>query len=104
MGLNTGVRDGRRNPLRVLKAAVDTPIFPVLSLMNLNRGVFGLNALRILEDPEWVRRLTALLEEDLVRLELKPHVDRVFPSSEIGRAHELLQTRKARGKLLIAWD
>jgi synaptic vesicle membrane protein VAT-1 len=104
MGLNASVGGGRANPLRVLKTVLGTPIFPVLSLMNKNRGVYGLNALRVLEDAEWVERLTKALEADLVRLGLDPHVDRVFPCEEVKDAHLLLENKAAKGKVLIGWS
>ena len=63
---------------------------------------FRLNALKVLQDPTWIARLTERLA-GVEALALKPHVGKVFPAAEVAAAHELLQTRKAVGKVLLAW-
>jgi 2-desacetyl-2-hydroxyethyl bacteriochlorophyllide A dehydrogenase len=103
IGLNSGVKDGRRNLLRVAGAVLSTPMVPVLGLMNRNVGVYGLNALHILANPRWVARLTQKLET-IEDMDLRPHVDRVFPSTEAAAAHLFLQTKQAKGKVLLQWQ
>jgi NADPH:quinone reductase-like Zn-dependent oxidoreductase len=102
MGLNSGVKDGRRNFLRLASAVVQTPRLSVLEMLNRNAGVFGLNALHILKDPTWIERLTAALER-AGDLNLEPHVGRVFPADEAAAAHRYLETRQATGKVLLQW-
>ena len=102
MGLNSGTKNGTRNLLRVAMAALKTPRLGVFKLMNDNAGVFGLNGLKVLENDEWVKRLASAFD-DSRRMNLKPHVDRVFPAEEVADAHTYLQTKQARGKVLLAW-
>jgi NADPH2:quinone reductase len=102
MGLNSGVKDGKRSFLRIGWAAVTTPRPSVLSLMNQNAGIFGLNALHILRDDTWATRLTQKLEE-VAPMNLQPHVSKIFPAEEAPAAHEFLATRKALGKVLLEW-
>lgn len=103
MGLNSGVKDGKRNFLRLGYAALTTPRLGVLGMMNRNAGVFGLNALLVLQDPTWVERLTQGFSE-AERMGLSPHVSKVFEASEAPEAHEFLATRKALGKVLLRWS
>jgi len=102
MGLNSGVKDGKRNFLRLASAVVQTPRLSVLEMLNRNTGVFGLNALHVLRDPKWVERLTASLER-IGEMKLEPHVGKVFPASEAAAAHHFLETRQATGKVLLEW-
>lgn len=102
MGLNSGVKDGKRDFLRMGYAALTTPRLGVLGLMNRNAGVFGLNALHILKDARWVERLTAGLSE-AEQMGLQPHVSKIFDACEAPQAHEFLATRKALGKVLLRW-
>ena len=103
MGVNSGVKDGRRNLLRMLLTVLRTPRMGVIGLMNDNAGVFGLNALHMLEDERWVKRLTAAFDQ-VEALNLRPHVDRVFAAEQVAEAHAYLETKQARGKILLAWQ
>jgi len=103
IGLNSGVKDGKRNLFRLASAAVKTPRIGVLSLFDQNVGVYGLNALHIMEDPSWVQRLTAAFS-NIDEMGLVPHVDRVFPARDVAEAHAYLQTKQAVGKVLLAWE
>jgi synaptic vesicle membrane protein VAT-1 len=103
LGMNSGVQDGKRNILRMLTAVVRTPRVSVLKMFDSNTGIYALNALHVLRDPVWVERLTSRLA-DVERMGLTPHVGQVYPAAEVARAHEALQTKQARGKLLLSWN
>jgi hypothetical protein len=34
---------------------------------------------------------------------LRPHVDRIFSAEAVGEAHRALETKQAKGKLLLEW-
>ncbi len=102
MGLNSGVKDGRRNFLRLATAVVQTPRLSVLEMLRKNVGVFGLNALHVLRDPKWVERLTASLE-NAGEMRLEPHIGKVFAAGDAAQAHRYLETRQATGKVLLEW-
>ncbi len=61
-----------------------------------------MNALHVLEDEGWVKRLVEAFNT-LEPGSLRPHVDRVFPAEQVAEAHTYLQTKQARGKLLLSW-
>ena len=102
VGISSGVKDGKRNFLRIGMAALRTPRISVLKLFDANTGIFALNALRVLQDPTWVPRLTQSLGE-AEALGLKPHVGKVFAAKDVAAAHQLLETKGATGKVLLAW-
>jgi len=102
IGLSSGVKDGKRNFFRIAKAALQTPRMSVLKMFDSNTGIYALNALHILGDEKWVEYLTAKLV-DVEKMELHPHVGKVFAAEDAAQAHELLQTRRALGKVLLAW-
>jgi len=102
LGMSSGVKDGRRNFARIALAALRTPRISVLKLFDDNTGIFALNALHVLRDPVWIERMTrSLVAVD--QLDLRPHVGKVFPAKEAGAAHAFLETKKATGKVLLAW-
>lgn len=102
LGLSSGVADGKRRFLPLIKSLLATPRFSMVNLMNDNRGVFGINALRVMQDQDLAKRCTehfGLIEQ----LGIKPHVGATFPAQDAHLAHRQLETRAARGKLLLAW-
>ena len=102
LGLNSGVKDGKRNFFRIAKAALQTPRLSVLKMFDHNHGIYALNALHVLRDEAWIQRLTAAVS-DVDDIGLAPHIGKVFAATDVAAAHELLQTRKATGKVLLEW-
>ena len=78
--------DGRRNFLRMGWAALRTPRIGVLSLLESNSGIFGINALHVLRDPFWIERLSHAFR-GIAELGLVPHVGKVFPATQVADAH-----------------
>lgn len=102
IGMSSGVTDGKRNLCRVARALIQTPRISVLRLFGDSTGVYALNALHVLRDPVWMARLTRSMTA-MEAMELAPHVGKVFPATEVAAAHELLETRRATGKVLLQW-
>lgn len=102
LGMSSGVKDGRRNFARIALAALRTPRISVLKLFDANTGIFALNALHVLRDPIWIERMTKSLAA-VDELDLRPHVGKVFAAKDAGAAHAFLETKKATGKVLLAW-
>lgn len=102
-GVSSAVDDGKRNIFKALGAIIAMPKISVMKLFEKNQGVFGLNVLKVMEDPAWVARLTAAMSS-IGELDLKAHVGKVFPATEVAAAHHLLETRGATGKVLLKWN
>lgn len=102
MGLNSGVKDGKRNIPRIALAALRTPRLRILKMFEKNIGVYALNALPILRDETWIRRLTDRVAQ-AGDMNIVPHVGKIFPATDAPAAHAYLETRQALGKVLLEW-
>lgn len=103
LGLQAGVKDGKRSLVRVAKALIQMPRISVLKLFDANTGIYALNALHVLRDPAWVARLTQSMAT-IEGMDLAPHVGKVFAADDVASAHAFLETKQATGKVLLAWD
>jgi NADPH:quinone reductase-like Zn-dependent oxidoreductase len=85
--------------LSLLKASKVSPI----SLMNANKGVFGLNLAHLLDQKDKIREAMVGLRERLESGSISPTLDSTFPLSAEGarRAHEHLHARKNFGKVVL---
>jgi len=100
-GVSTASATGIAGKLNLLKAAIQTPWFHPFSMINKNRGVFGLNLGHMWHEPDkvavWMRDILRGVAEEWIR----PYVDRTFPFEEIGAAHRYLEERKNTGKVIL---
>jgi 2-desacetyl-2-hydroxyethyl bacteriochlorophyllide A dehydrogenase len=103
IGMSSGVKDGKRDLLRIAGAALRTPRISVLRLFNENTGIFALNALHVLRNPAWIARLTRAMAS-IEAMGIAPHVGKVFPAAEVASAHACLETKQATGKVLLSWS
>jgi NADPH:quinone reductase-like Zn-dependent oxidoreductase len=91
----------RRNWWSVFRGLMRMPSFKPLSLMNNNRGVFGLNLGHLWDER---RQLAAAMEMLIAEVEagrLRPVVARSFPLDRAADAHRYLQQRLNIGKVLL---
>jgi len=100
-GMSTVTESGLSGKLRLLATAVKIPLFHPIGLMNQNKGVYGVNMGHMWHEPEKVLvNLEATLEgyrAGWVRLAL----DRSFSFEDAGAAHEYIEARKNRGKVIL---
>jgi synaptic vesicle membrane protein VAT-1 len=100
-GISTASANGILGKLRALKALAQTPRFHPLSLMNRNRGVFGLNLGHLWDEGDkigdWMEEIVLGINQGWIR----PHVDRAFPFDQVGEAHRYLEARKNIGKVVL---
>jgi NADPH:quinone reductase-like Zn-dependent oxidoreductase len=91
----------RRSVWRALTTIMRMPRFSPLSLMNRNRGVFGLNVGHLWgERDRLVEAMTALLDE-VKAGRLRPVVARTFPLERAADAHRFMQSRSNIGKIVL---
>jgi NADPH:quinone reductase-like Zn-dependent oxidoreductase len=96
----------RRNVPAVLRNLVRMPFATVpwwksLSMMNENKGVFGLNMLHWWDQEGDLERVTEPLAAALEAGELEPVVAEAFPFDRAGDAHRFLQDRRNIGKVVL---
>src|SRR2546425_10383864 len=100
-GMSTASASGIMGKLRAMKALAQTPRFHPLSLMNRNKGVFGLNLGHMWGEGEkvtgWTQEIVRGIQEGWIR----PHVDRAFPFDQAADAHRYIEARKNIGKVVL---
>lgn len=103
-GMSAAATGKQRNVLSLLRTVASMPWlqFTPVSLIDQNKGVFGVNLGHMWQEVDrirtWAEELLRLWTERVVR----PHVDKVFPFSEAAAAHHYIQDRRNVGKVLLA--
>jgi len=103
-GMSSAATGKERNVLSLLRTVVSMPWlqFTPVSLIDQNKGVFGVNLGHMWNEVDrirgWADHLLSLWGQGVV----KPHVDKVFPFDEAAAAHHYIQDRRNVGKVLLA--
>jgi len=103
LGMSSMTKNGKRSYVKIASALLRTPRISVLKLFDANTGVYALNALHVLRDPQWIGKLTSSMTE-ISAMHLKPHIGKVFPANDVAAAHSFLETKQATGKVLLQWS
>ena len=91
----------RRSSWRVLQSWWAMKSFSPLSMINRNRGVFGLNLGHLWDERRQLQPLMDLLLSELNAGRLTPIVARTFPLERAGDAHRYIQNRSNIGKVVL---
>jgi NADPH:quinone reductase-like Zn-dependent oxidoreductase len=91
----------RRNAWRVFHSWWGTPSFNPFSMINRNRGVFGLNVGHLWEERRALQPLMDLLLTELSAGRLQPVVAKTFPLDRAADAHRFIQNRANIGKVVL---
>jgi NADPH:quinone reductase-like Zn-dependent oxidoreductase len=90
-----------RSAWRVLRSWWAMKPFDPLSLINRNRGVFGLNVGHLWDERRELQPLMNLLLTELSAGRLEPIVARTFPLEKAADAHRFIQNRSNIGKVVL---
>lgn len=77
------------------------PLVDPKSLMNRSLRLSGGDLWNFIDRPDELRSRAAQVFSDFQEGVLNPRIDRCFPLSEAAAAHEYLEGRRARGKVLL---
>jgi len=91
----------RRSLWRAVTTLMRMPRFKPLSLMNRNRGVFGLNLGHLWDERGKLVEAMTLLVADVAAGRLQPVVARTFPLDRAAEAHRFVQSRSNIGKVIL---
>lgn len=100
-GVSSVAPGERRNWWRAARAMFAMPRFKPLSLMNHNRGVFGLNLAHLWNEG---RQLELVIQELFTKIEagrLRPVIAKTFPLEQAADAHRLIHSRGNIGKVVL---
>jgi NADPH:quinone reductase-like Zn-dependent oxidoreductase len=100
-GVSAISRGERRNWLHAARAILAMPRFKPLSLINHNRGIFGLNLAHLWDERgELAAAMQFLLEEAGAR-RIFPVIAKTFPLERASDAHRYMQGRGNVGKIVL---
>jgi NADPH:quinone reductase-like Zn-dependent oxidoreductase len=77
------------------------PTFKPLSLMNRNRGVFGLNLGHLWDERQRLCDVMHLLLQELEAGRIRPVIAKMFPLERAVDAHRLIHARANAGKVVL---
>jgi NADPH:quinone reductase-like Zn-dependent oxidoreductase len=108
-GASSFVTGETRNLISLIKGVLSTPFYTPLSLMSLNKGIFGLNMLQLFEPPQAGQnpKETAMgrafdgVMKGFEDKRFRAVVGKSFPLSQGGDAHSHLQSRSNIGKVVL---
>lgn len=102
-GISSAVTSKERRIFDMLGMLARTPWlqFNPLSLMNANKGVFGVNVGHLWGEVDRSRSWALQLFELWTQGAIKPKIAQSFPFDEAAAAHHFIQDRKNIGKVLL---
>ena len=87
--------------LSLLKIGLSTPWFNMISLMNSNHGVFGVNLGHLWGEREKIALWAGAILKGVKEGWIKPRVDRSFTFAQAGEAHRYIEERRNLGKVVL---
>lgn len=100
-GVSSLASGERRSLWRAVRTLLGMPTFRPLSLMNHNRGVFGLNLGHLWGEGRHLRAAMDTILREVGADRLRPVIARTFPLDRAGEAHRYLQSRANIGKVVL---
>jgi synaptic vesicle membrane protein VAT-1 len=103
-GVSSLVQGLRRSLPRVLFQLLQTPVFTPIGLSMTNRGIHGLNLLKLFDGASGMSLLRNAMDRVLEGFEQRRFrviVGKIFPLREAAAAHLYLQSRRSTGKLVL---
>ncbi|MEP2447000.1 MAG: zinc-binding dehydrogenase [Balneola sp.] len=92
---------GLRAKFELIKTVLKMPTFKPLSLLDKNRGVYGVNLGHLWHESDkaalWMKAILDGVETGWAR----PHVGKTFSLEEAGEAHRYIEERRNIGKVIL---
>ena len=100
-GVSSIAAGERRSMWRALITILRMPSFKPLSLMNHNRGVFGLNLGHLWDERQRLVDAMTFLVGEVAAGRLRPLVAKTFRLEQAADAHRFMQSRSNIGKVIL---
>ena len=94
----------RRSWWHAGRTMIQMPSFKPLSLMNRNKGVFGLNLAHLWDERQQLRSAMQFVLQELAAGRIRPVIARTFPLEHAADAHRYIQSRANIGKVVLTCD
>ena len=100
-GLSAAAPGERRSFFSAFRAWLANPRFDPMSLINRNRGVFGLQVGHLWTERRQLAPIMEMLMSELRAQRVRPIVARTFPLEKAAEAHRFIQSRQNIGKVVL---
>jgi len=100
-GLSSAAPGERRSFFHAFSAWLANPRFDPMSLINRNRGVFGLQVGHLWSERKQLAPIMEMLMSELRAQRLQPVVARTFPLEKAAESHRFVQSRQNIGKVVL---
>lgn len=100
-GLSAAAPGEKRSAWRAVHTWLSTPRFNPMSMINRNRGVFGLHIGHLWDERRQLASMMEMLISELSAGRLTPVVARTFPLERAADAHRFIQSRANIGKVVL---
>jgi NADPH:quinone reductase-like Zn-dependent oxidoreductase len=94
----------KRSWWQAVRTVLSMPKFKPLSLMNRNRGVFGINLAHLWSETDQLRKAMGLLLDEAERGRIRPVIAKTFSLDQAADAHRFIQGRHNVGKVVLVTD
>ncbi len=95
---------GRKSIFKMIKVALGFGVHSPIGFLQSSRGLIGVNMLRIADDrPDTLKRCMEGVVDYYKKGILKPKVGGAFTIDQLAEAHDLLESRKSIGKVVVSW-
>lgn len=101
LGVSSAAPGERRNWWRAARAIMQMRSFKPMSLINSNRGVYGLNLAHLWEERAELAAAMQMLLQEVSAGRLQPIVAKTFPLDRASDAHRYIQARANIGKVVL---
>jgi len=102
-GMSSAATGKQRSVTSLLRTIASMPWlqFTPISLIDKNRGVFGVNLGHLWGEVTRIRGWAGDLLDLWAKGVVRPHIDKTFPFAEAAAAHHYIQDRRNLGKVLL---
>ena len=100
-GMSSIVQGTRRDMSRALRESIRVGEFHILRLFNANKAVIGVNINHLAQRVDIVSREMDEIMKLIRQGHIKPRIDKTFPLEKVADAHQYIQDRKNKGKVIL---
>lgn len=102
--LGAAALSGKKGKLSLVRLVLGFGFFSPISYLGKSQSLIGINMLRLGDHrPDIVARGFKHAQAFYAQHILKPHLGNVFHHTALAEAHDLLEHRKAMGKIVMKW-
>jgi len=100
-GISAASDSSWKGKIKLIKTAFQMPFFHPINLMNTNKAVFGVNMGNLWHEnakiSQWMHHILEGVKEGWI----SPHVDQSFSFDQAAEAHQYIEDRKNKGKVIL---